>query len=90
MSKTKRPHIDHQVCIGVGAQVLAARLAQLPDPTTVDDAHLDTLADLSVRAALALTAAVPRAEERLAAEAAAAEAEAEAAKASEDGAAKGA
>ena len=70
--------IDRNAVLHVGGQILSASLAQVRDPSAVDDGHLDTLADLSVRAALALDAGIARAEERLEDEAKAAEAEAKA------------
>lgn len=72
MAKPERvPTIDRGAVLHVAGQVLAAHLAAVGDPATVDDSGLTTLADLSVRAALALEAAIPRAEQRLADEAAA-------------------
>jgi hypothetical protein len=57
--------IDRNAVLHVGGQILSASLAALRDPSAVDDSHLDGLADLSVRAALALDAGVSRAEQRL-------------------------
>lgn len=71
--------VNRDLVLHVGGQILAAQLAGQRDPAAIDAGHLDTLADMSVRAALALDAAIPRAEERLAAEAKAAEAEVKAA-----------
>lgn len=80
---TKSPRaVDREFVLQVGGHVLATQLAGLRDPSAQGDVGLDRLADLSVRAAIALDAAIPRAEERLAAEAKAAEeAKAEAEKA---------
>lgn len=75
--------IDREAVLLVGGQILAAHLAVERESTTIHPARLDALADLSVRAAVALDAAIPRAEERLAAEVKAAE-EAEAAQAAAD------
>ncbi len=64
--------------------VLSAQLAKSNvDPLGVSDQHLDQLAELSVRAALALGAAVPRIEAEIAAKEKAAEEAAEAAAAAE-------
>lgn len=65
--------IDRALVASIGGQVLAAQLAVMRDPSAVDPAHLDGMADLAVRAAMALDAAVPRAEKRLADEQKAAE-----------------
>lgn len=73
MSASKSSSVNRDFVLYVGGHVLAMQLAGMRDPSARDDAHLDRLADLSVRAALALEAAIPRAEERLAAEAKAAE-----------------
>lgn len=82
MAKPDRvPTIDRGAVLHVAGQVLAAHLAAVGDPATVDDSGLATLADLSVRAALALDAAIMRAEQRLADEA---EAKAAAEKAAAD------
>lgn len=78
--------IDRDFVKQVGGHVLAVQLAGLRDPSAEGDSHLDRLADLSVRAAIALNAAIPRAEERLAAEAKAAEEKAKADKAAADAA----
>jgi hypothetical protein len=64
--------VDRDFVRHVGGTVLAARLATMPDPTAIEDAHLAILADLSVRASIELDAAIERAEERLAEEAKAA------------------
>lgn len=66
---SKQPEVNRDFVRHVGGQVLAAQLAGHRDPASVQGDHLDKIADLSVRAALALDAAIPRAEERLAAEA---------------------
>lgn len=75
----------------LGGHILGLQLAAMRDPGDVPDHHLDHLADASVRAALAIEAAIPRAEERLAAEANAADdkaaAEGAAARAAEEKAA---
>lgn len=66
---TKARAVDRDFVMQVGGQVLAMQLAGLRDPSAEGDSHLDRLADLSVRAAVALDAAIPRAEERMAADA---------------------
>lgn len=71
-SKTEVRKVNRDVVLTVGAHVMAMQLTTL-DPARIDDHHFDLLADMSVRAALALDAAIPRAEERLAAEAKAAD-----------------
>lgn len=74
MSTEKTPRkVDREFVMKVGGHVLATQLGGLRDPSAEGDSHLDKLADLSVRAAMALDAAIPRAEERVAAEAKAAE-----------------
>jgi len=90
MSTNKPPAVNRDVVLYVGGQVLAAQLAGLRDPSAQNDAHLDRLADLAVRAAIALDAAVPRAEERIAAESKAAEEAEKEAAAAEKAAEKGA
>jgi hypothetical protein len=72
-TKTEAKKIDRDFVMTVASHVMAARIVSVRDLTAVDDAHFDQLADVSVRAALALDAAIPRAEERLAAEAKAAD-----------------
>lgn len=79
----KSQSIDRSLVLVTGGQIMSGQLAGHRDPASVAGDHLDRLADLSVRAALALDAAIPRAEERLAAEAQAAE-DAAAAKAEKD------
>lgn len=75
MSTEKTPRkVDREFVMQVGGHVLAIQLAGLRDPSAEGDSHLDKLADLSVRAAMALDAAIPRAEERVKVEAAAIEA----------------
>jgi len=76
--------IDRDFVMGVGAQVLAAQLAGMRDPSATDPGHLDAMADMAVRAAMALDAAVPRAEQRLVDEEKAAEDAARAEKDAED------
>lgn len=89
MAKPDRvPTIDRGAVLHVAGQVLAAHLAAVGDPATVDDSGLATLADLSVRAALALESAIVRAEQRLADEAEAKAAAEKAAAASERAAAE--
>lgn len=78
--------VNRDSVLWVGAHILAAQLAGQRDPSTIDAGHLDALSDMSVRAALALDAAIPRAEERLVAEAEAAEAAEAEAKAADDAA----
>lgn len=73
MSKPRSASIDRGAVLHIAGQVLAAHLATVSDPATIDDSGMATLADVSVRAALAIDDAIERAEERLAAEAAAAE-----------------
>lgn len=82
---SKAHSIDRGSVLHIGGLIMSGQLAGLRDPASRDDAHMDRLADLSVRAALALEAAIPRAEERLAKEAEEAEvAKVAAAKAAED------
>lgn len=84
MAKTPKPSaVNRDFVLQVGGHVLATQLAALRDPGAESDARLDQLADLSVRAAIALDAAIPRAEARLVAEA---KAEEEAEKAADDAA----
>lgn len=80
---SKHREVNREFVRHVGGHVLAVQLAGQRDPATVQGDHLDKLADLSVNAALALDAAIPRAEERLAAEAKAEEEKAAAAAAAE-------
>lgn len=68
MSTNKPRTVNADAVRHIGGLVLAAQLAGHPDPSAIDDSHLDRLADLSVRAAMALDAAIPRAEARIAAE----------------------
>lgn len=70
---TMQKTIDRDFVARVGGHVLSAQLAAMRDPGAAGGDTLDRLADMSVRAALALDAAIPRAEERLAAEAKAAQ-----------------
>lgn len=75
----KSSNIDTNLVAAVGAIVLAAQLSRGSiDSLAVTDDHMDQLADLSVRAALALQAAIPRAEAAIEVKAKAAEEEAEA------------
>lgn len=60
--------INQDLVRHVGGHVMAMQLAGARDPVGMSDEHLDRLADLAVRAAMALDAAVPRVEERLSAE----------------------
>ncbi len=81
----KRPvQINNDLVAAVGASVMGTFLAASRDLSAIDDAHLDLMADASVRAAMALSAAVPRAEDRLKAEAEAAAKAAADEKAAED------
>ena len=64
MSKKRQP-MDPAVIHSVGSHILSAQLAGHRDPASIDQGHLDHLADMSVRAAVALTDAVPRAQKRM-------------------------
>ena len=72
MTNKSNVEINRDFVGQVGGHILATQLAAMRDPGEVQDYHLDRLADVSVRAAIAIEAAIPRAEERIAAEAKAA------------------
>lgn len=57
--------IDRAFVGHVAGEIMAAQLAKMTNPVTADDVHLNTLADMAVRAAIAVDAAIPRAEKRL-------------------------
>lgn len=78
--------IDEDHAADVGGLIIAMRLAQMPDLDNATRPYLDRLADIAVEASLALKDAIPRARERLAAEAKAEE-EAEERKIAEEDAA---
>lgn len=67
-------NIDRNFVGYVAGHIMGAQLASRTDPFTAGDDHLDRLADLSVRGALAVETAIERAEQRAADEEAAAEA----------------
>ncbi len=76
--------INNDLVTAIGAGIMGPFIAGSRDLGAIDDAHLDALADVAVRAAMAISAAIPRAQDRLNAEAeAAAKAEADE-KAAED------
>lgn len=57
-------NIDRHFVGFVAGQIMGAQLATRANPLTAGDDHLDRLADLSVRGALAVDAAIARAEAR--------------------------
>lgn len=75
--------LDPQVVYQIGSQILGAHLGSMENPTATSDGHLDRLAELGVRAAIAMVAAVPRVQARMKAEAEAVEAAVRAAEAAE-------
>ncbi len=67
MAKKDLGYLNSDGASSMAGAILAAQLGAMRDGAAIDDGYLEALADLAIRATIALHDAIPRARERIAA-----------------------